>query len=107
MLLKIVMKRGRALILLSCWLSVFGGNSQAPPARATGGTKAAAARPNIVLITIDTLRADRLGCYGYSSADTPNIDRLAAGGIRFKTTVAQVPLTLPSHATILTGALPT
>jgi len=79
------------------WLCVFGGNSEA----------ADVARPNIVLITIDTLRSDRLGCYGYSLADTPNIDRLAADGIRFKTAVAQVPLTLPSHATILTGTLPT
>ncbi len=101
------MKRGRALILLFGWLSVFGGNSQALPVRAVGGTPAAVARPNIVLITIDTLRSDRLGCYGYSLADTPNMDRLASEGIRFKTAVAQVPLTLPSHATILTGSLPT
>jgi len=93
------MTRGFALtfVLIFGWLSVFGWISQMP----------APARPNIILITIDTLRADRLGCYGYSGADTPNIDRLAADGIRFKTTVAQVPLTLPSHATILTGTLPT
>ncbi len=74
----------------------------------TGSSQTApVARPNIILITIDTLRSDRLGCYGYSLADTPNIDRLASDGIRFKTAVAQVPLTLPSHATILTGTLPT
>ncbi len=64
------------------------------------------ARPNVILITIDTLRADRLGCYGYRQVQTPNIDALAVDGIRIRTTVAQVPLTLPSHATILTGAYP-
>lgn len=64
------------------------------------------ARPNVVLITIDTLRADHLGCYGYEQIETPYIDALAVDGIRFRTTVAQVPLTLPSHACILTGTYP-
>ena len=62
--------------------------------------------PNIVLITIDTLRADRLGCYGYRRAYTPVIDKLAADGLRFSRATAQVPLTLPSHYSILTGTLP-
>ncbi len=60
----------------------------------------------IVLITIDTLRADRLGTYGSSRGLTPNLDRLAAEGIRFDAAIAQAPLTLPSHATMLTGAHP-
>ncbi len=66
----------------------------------------AAQRPNLILITIDTLRADHLGCYGYKSIRTPNIDRLAAEGVRFETVVSQVPLTLPSHCTIMTGTYP-
>lgn len=61
---------------------------------------------NVVLVTIDTLRADHLGCYGYSSGDTPNIDKLAAAGTRFVYAYAQVPFTLPSHASLLTSTLP-
>ncbi len=61
---------------------------------------------NVLLITIDTLRADRLGCYGYVGAGTPNLDRLAAEGVRFADAYAQVPLTLPSHCSIMTGMYP-
>ena len=64
------------------------------------------ARPNILLITIDTLRADRLGAYGYKSAHTPAIDRLAAEGVRFGDATAHAVLTLPAHAAILTGEYP-
>ena len=63
-------------------------------------------RPSVLLITIDTLRADRLGCYGCREAQTPNMDRLAAEGVMFEQVGAQVPVTLPSHATILTGLPP-
>jgi choline-sulfatase len=63
-------------------------------------------RPNVLLVTIDTLRADRLGCYGYRSGDTPVLDALAARGVRFPIAVAHAPLTAPSHASILTGLLP-
>ncbi len=63
-------------------------------------------RPSVLLITVDTLRADRLGCYGYESAQTPNIDRLASEGVLFEQVGAQAPVTLPSHATILTGLTP-
>jgi arylsulfatase A-like enzyme/Flp pilus assembly protein TadD len=63
--------------------------------------------PNVVLITIDTLRADRVGCYGYKQAHTPNLDSLARQGVFFRTVVASVPLTLPSHCSILTGTYPT
>lgn len=62
--------------------------------------------PNVLLITIDTLRADHLGCYGDSQIKTPNIDGLARDGILFKRTFAQVPLTLPSHTVILSGTYP-
>ena len=62
---------------------------------------------NVVLITLDTTRADRLGCYGYPQAKTPNLDFLAHNGVRFANAYCQVPLTLPSHCSILTGTLPT
>ena len=62
--------------------------------------------PDILLITIDTLRADRLGCYGDSLAQTPNLDRLALDSIVFSEAHAVAPLTLPSHASILTGLYP-
>ncbi len=62
---------------------------------------------NIILITIDTLRADRLGCYGFPDAGTPNIERLAQNGVLFTHVFAQSPLTLPSHSSILTGTNPT
>ena len=61
---------------------------------------------NILLITLDTTRADRLGCYGYAAAGTPNLDTLAAQGVRFANVYAAVPLTLPSHASIMTGLVP-
>ncbi len=63
-------------------------------------------RPNVLLVTIDTLRADRLGCYGYRTAATPTLDGLAARGARFETAIAHTPLTGPSHASILTGLSP-
>lgn len=62
---------------------------------------------NVLLITLDTTRADRLGCYGYSKAETPNLDFLALNGVRFANAYCQVPLTLPSHSSILTGTYPT
>jgi arylsulfatase A-like enzyme len=66
-----------------------------------------AARPrNVLLITIDTLRADHIGAYGYARARTPALDRLAAGGVRFDRAFAAAPITLPSHATLLTGRYP-
>ena len=62
--------------------------------------------PNVLLITLDTTRADRLGCYGCRAAETPTLDSLAARGIRFEQALTAVPLTLPSHATILSGRSP-
>ncbi|MBP6059451.1 MAG: sulfatase-like hydrolase/transferase [Candidatus Saccharicenans sp.] len=61
---------------------------------------------NLLLITLDTTRADHLGCYGNKQARTPNLDRLAAEGWRFNRVYCSAPLTLPSHATILTGLEP-
>ena len=61
---------------------------------------------DVLLITIDTLRADALGCYGNTAVETPWIDRLAAGGVRFEQVHAQNVVTLPSHANILSGRYP-
>ncbi len=60
----------------------------------------------VVLVSIDTLRADHLGCYGAAFAHTPRLDALASGGVRFATAISPVPLTLPSHTTLLTGLDP-
>lgn len=61
---------------------------------------------NVILITVDTLRADRIGCYGFGGIETPTIDMFADRGVRFENCTAATPLTLPSHTTILTGTLP-
>jgi len=62
--------------------------------------------PNLLLITLDTTRADHIGCYGYKQALTPVLDQLAESGTLFENTFTCVPLTLPSHASILTGLYP-
>ena len=62
---------------------------------------------NVILITLDTTRADHLSCYAPGHARTTHLDALAARGVRFTHATAQVPLTLPSHACIMTGAYPT
>jgi arylsulfatase A-like enzyme/Tfp pilus assembly protein PilF len=63
-------------------------------------------RPNVILITMDTLRADHLGCYGATNAQTPTLDSVAKDGVLFERAFSQVPLTWPSHAAILTGTYP-
>jgi arylsulfatase A-like enzyme/Flp pilus assembly protein TadD len=83
---------GAALLVLLGW-AVFRDRAPAQPA-------------NVLLITVDTLRADALGAYGNATAATPWLDRLAAGGLRFDNVRAHNVVTLPSHANILTGRLP-
>src|SRR2546428_2904954 len=61
---------------------------------------------SLLLITIDTLRADHVGAYGYARARTPTLDALARSGAVFERAYAAAPITLPSHATILTGRYP-
>jgi arylsulfatase A-like enzyme/Flp pilus assembly protein TadD len=61
---------------------------------------------NVVIITIDTLRADHLGCYGYKQIRTPNIDALASESVRFERAYTPVPVTLPAHTVIFTGTYP-
>jgi arylsulfatase A-like enzyme len=65
-----------------------------------------AARPNVLLISIDTLRADHLGSYGYRHPTSPNLDALAKGAVRFARAYAQSPWTTPSHMSLLTGLYP-
>jgi len=62
--------------------------------------------PDVYLITIDTLRADHVGCYGYKQVETPALDGLAADGVRFTRAFTHSPITNTSHITILTGLLP-
>jgi arylsulfatase A-like enzyme/cytochrome c-type biogenesis protein CcmH/NrfG len=89
----------RALILvLTAVCAACAGSTSAPPA--------AAQPPNVLLITIDTLRADRVGAYGYAAARTPSLDALAQIGTRFDRAFAAAPITLVSHASILTGRYP-
>jgi arylsulfatase A-like enzyme/Flp pilus assembly protein TadD len=63
-------------------------------------------RPNVLLISIDTLRPDHLGCYGYHGIATPAIDAIAAEGVLFSDALTAIPLTLPSHTSLLTGLYP-
>src|SRR6476620_8558821 len=65
-----------------------------------------AARPNLILITIDTLSADHVGAYGATPGATTRLDAFAAGGLPFVQLQSAVPRTGPSHATILTGTYP-
>ena len=62
--------------------------------------------PSVVLLTLDTTRADSLGCYGATRAKTPNLDALAARGTRFARAITAAPLTLPAHCTLFTGLDP-
>lgn len=61
---------------------------------------------NLLLVTLDTTRADRIGAYGYKPAKQPTLDALAANGTLFEQTYAQIPLTLPSHSSMMTGRYP-
>src|SRR4051812_46267678 len=62
--------------------------------------------PSVLLISVDTLRADRVGAYGYTAAATPAIDALAARGLRFAQAATVTPLTLPAHTSLMTGTFP-
>lgn len=61
---------------------------------------------NVILITVDTLRADRIGCYGFDRIETPTMDLFAARGVKFERAYGPTPLTLPTHTSLMTGTLP-
>jgi len=79
-------------------------SSGSEPARDAAPRRQPAA--SVLLLSMDTTRADHFGCYGHADRATPNIDRLARAGALFEHCVAPAPLTLPSHATLLTGVDP-
>src|SRR4051812_16413192 len=95
------------------WLSVAGtlllaGCHSRQAAAPPSSNEIPSLRPlNVVVITVDTLRADHLHCYGYPGIETPGLDGLAQRGVLFESAVAQTPLTPPSHASIFTGQNPT
>ena len=93
------LQRSRACVCVVAWLSAGAACAPKTP-------PAPRAARNLVLITIDTLRADRLGAYGNTTVATPNLDRLAREGAMALHASAQVPLTRPSHVSLLTGLYP-
>ncbi len=80
-------------------VALFGRAERAAPAPSADA-------PNLILISIDTLRADHLGCYGYQRPTSPNIDRLAAAGVLFDCATTTWPSSAPGHASMLTGLYP-
>jgi choline-sulfatase len=90
------------VVLALAWLHTGSWAQAQPHTVAT----ASAQYPDVYLITIDTLRADHVGCYGYKQVETPALDALAADGVRFAQAFTHSPITNTSHTTILTGLLP-
>lgn len=97
------MRRSRILAALAALTALLaagcGGDDDAGAVRAPEGTP-------VVVISVDTLRSDRLPMYGYDGVETPALDRLRADSILFEHAYAHVPLTLPSHLSMFTGRLP-
>ena len=93
------------LLSVLLFLSACGGD--APKEEAHAKKSKGPAHPSLVIATLDTMRADRIGAYGYSAAYTPNIDGLANRGLHFRRAYATVPLTTPSHSSMFTGTYPT
>lgn len=91
-----------AVLLAPAVVSSFNSLNLMRPTR----SKIAKARPNIILISVDTLRRDRLGCYGYSAAHTPHIDSLATQSILFEDATTPIAFTGPAHTSMLTGLYP-
>src|SRR6266496_5542781 len=96
------MTRSRAPLL---WALLVAAASDAACSRA-GRTAAAVPPPSVLIVSIDTLRADRVGAYGSKLGATPNLDRLAARGAVFENAFTTAPLTLPAHASLFSGLWP-
>lgn len=94
-----------ACVALAALLMPFSLTMGSPPDE-TGASASDRPRINVLLVTVDTLRADHLSCYGYCHDTSPTIDALAAGGVRFKDATVQWPKTWPSMASMLTGTYP-
>ncbi len=89
------------IFLIGFLIVLFLGSSQTLSA-----SEKSSSRPNIILVFIDALRPDKLGCYGFPSEISPEIDALAATGVRFKTVIVPAPWTMPSIAAALTSQYP-
>ncbi len=87
---------------LTAWLAALG----ALASLFATGCQRGPTRPNVVLIVVDSLRADALGCYGAKQSVSPNIDRLAADGLRFERAIAQAPWNVPSISSLMTSVYP-
>ena len=98
--------RFAAVVVLAAGYALFARAEATKPRPAKPHAAAGARRASVVLITIDTLRADHVGCYGAGQPKTPTLESLGQDGVVFERAIAQVPLTWPSHAVILTGAYP-
>lgn len=96
----------RTLCALAASLLATACSNEHAPATNAQAPRAALSRPPIVLITLDTLRRDHLGCYGHFRATSPHLDALAADAIVFDRAVATMASTLPSHLSMLTGLYP-
>lgn len=94
----------RVLLIPCAALLLFGFICRPSDVRAQLPSAQEQKRPNMLLVTIDTLRADHVGCYGYKRATTPTIDRLAQQGTMFTRAFSNIPWTTPSHFCFLTGA---
>ena len=97
------------VIAVAAWAMLRAGRSATSLSGATLGRPAGGAAQsdlNVLLITLDTTRWDRLGAYGASGAPTPNLDRLAGEGVLFEQAITSAPLTLPAHSTLFTSLLP-
>lgn len=98
------------MLLSLCCAGTLGACSGSPEAPGTPGVPGAAPSPgdlpDVVLVTLDTTRADRIGAYGYAKGHTETMDALAAAGLRFQNAYSPLPLTIPAHATMMTGLLP-
>ncbi len=88
--------------LLTLIVSVCGCSGEGESA----GGGSSSSRPNVVVISIDTLRFDRLGSSGYRRKTSPDLDQVTSRGVSFRRAIAQSPWTLPSHASLLTGLFP-
>ena len=87
-----MMPRVRASLLLLPLVAACGGGGAAAPDG-----------PNVILVSIDSLRADHVGCYGYERDTTPHLDRFAREGVRFDQHVSSSSWTLPAHASLFTS----
>jgi len=96
-------RRAAPLLMFVGFLS---GCSARPTASAQAAPDASEKQPNVILIVLDTLRAEQLSCYGYARQTSPNLDAFAAGATRYARALNASPWTLPSHASLFTGLYP-